>query len=160
MCVSKCECVIDEGGEPGSEEEGVGGGDMESRFINVATPAKIQGVLLHPAVTGCARLRCHGNTALRACSRSFIQFWTEQRAAQRMHAERQRERKTEKLLQSGQSKALQWRCGRWANSAPPSTHTPSGTRTKTHTCLLSSIKEKTKEEEPLALGLVGSFASW
>ncbi len=51
-----------------------GGGDVESRFINVATPAKIQGVLLHPAVTGCARLRCHGNTALRACSRSFIQF--------------------------------------------------------------------------------------
>lgn len=64
MCVSKCV----------GEMKAGGGGDVKSRFINVASPAKIQGVLLHPAVTGCARLRCHGNTTLRACSRSFIQF--------------------------------------------------------------------------------------
>ena len=116
-----------------------GGGDMESRFINVATPAKIQGVLLHPAVTGCARLGCHGNTALRACSRSFIQFWTEQRAAHRMHTERRREgerergreRKTEKLLQSDQSKHFSDVVV--SRQTQPSLHPPSDTHTHTHT---------------------------
>lgn len=62
-----CSFVFVEGDEGG-------GGDTQSPFINVASPAKILGVLLHPAVTGCARLRRHGNTALRASSRSFIQF--------------------------------------------------------------------------------------
>lgn len=88
LCVNVC------GARSETEEE-----LFYSRFINVATPAKIQGVLLHPAVTGCVRLGCHGNTALRACSRSFIRLWTEQCAACRMHMGREKGEKPEELLQ-------------------------------------------------------------
>lgn len=124
-----------------------GGGDGESRFINIVAPAKIQGVLLHPAVTGCARLRCHGNTALRDCSRSFIQLCTEQRATHRKRAERgRRKKRTSNFKVTNQKHFSDGVVGEQSQMSlhlPSDTHRHAYRQTHRDRSVLSNMKEQT-----------------
>lgn len=68
----------------------------ESFLLTWRVPLKFRECCCIQLLLVAARLRRHGNTVLRACSRSFIPFWTERHAAHRMHSETAREKQKER----------------------------------------------------------------